>query len=182
MDIAIFDFVIGNADRHGANLISGVHPITGEQKIIGIDHGLSFPNSEKFEWADYANSLRGFWSEAITHGADVDCSAKFKKSVTNPGTRKKLITTLSKSVLTIEEQKGTLKRFDQVAEHIGKNGSLTGHGFRDLLHNNFKGTKPEDLETPHEIESYSSHGVHVVPDSKPPDTKWNHIFSGLLDD
>lgn len=180
MDVAYFDFVIGNTDRQGGNLISGVDPIKSQQKVIGFDHGLSCPDTEKFQWSDYSNTLGGWWSEAMVHGSDVDCSDKFKKALGDPKSRDKLIGKLSKSKLNIEEQKGVLKRFDKIKTHLDKYGSLNGHGLKEILSDHFVGNKPEGITHPKDIQPYSSHGVQVLSNG-PKDTKWDHVFSGLLD-
>ena len=51
--IALLDAVIGNADRHGGNLLDGE-----DGSVIAIDHGLSFPE---------ASGPSGAWNEQVLH-------------------------------------------------------------------------------------------------------------------
>ena len=45
-DKIALDFIMGNTDRHGGNMFVG-EGHNGEMTMLGIDHGLSFPNDNK---------------------------------------------------------------------------------------------------------------------------------------
>ncbi len=58
-DIALFDSIIDNKDRHGGNLMVRRQPGPGERHIIAIDHGLAFPdpNSKDNTHTSYCNRI-----------------------------------------------------------------------------------------------------------------------------
>lgn len=54
-DKALFDFIIGNADRHGGNFL---HKVTkdGKSEMLAFDHGFTFPSSNSIhQMMDYHN-------------------------------------------------------------------------------------------------------------------------------
>ena len=136
MDLAVFDFIIGNTDRHGLNYFVGKNSKTGEFKLNGIDHGLAFPNSTKFSFNDFKNSFAGLWNHAVRHGQNIDCTDKFKKVLTDRSTAQHLDSLLEKSQLTEIEQKGVRDRYISVVAHLRMGGTLKGNDLLDLLKSN----------------------------------------------
>ena len=45
LDFLVANGIIGNTDRHGGNIMVGVDPITGKQRIVPIDNGLALFNA-----------------------------------------------------------------------------------------------------------------------------------------
>jgi hypothetical protein len=154
MDMAFFDFVIGNSDRHGNNFYVGENPDSKERTFVGIDHGLSFPSSEKLLFADFSNTLNSMWTCALVHGEDVDCSEKFKSSVLSDTAHSQIRDKLSKSKLTDTEKQGVLSRLQKVKETLTKAGSLKGKDLRTLLVDHVHGTDadghPWQIPAPYE--------------------------------
>jgi hypothetical protein len=138
MDLAFFDYIIGNSDRHGNNYFVGKNDRTKSFKIMGIDHGLSFPNETKFSWRDYKTSMLGLWNHAAMHGKNVDCSEAFKKVIMDPSTQGRLEKVLSGSVLTAAERTSTMERFGHVKDQLMKSRKLTGVDLMQLLKSNLK--------------------------------------------
>ena len=54
-DKALFDFIIGNADRHGGNFLHKVDK-SGNSTMLAFDHGFTFPSSNSiYQFMDYHN-------------------------------------------------------------------------------------------------------------------------------
>ena len=48
-DVAVFDMIYANLDRHSKNILVEKDPITGKYKVIPIDHGSALPDPENLE-------------------------------------------------------------------------------------------------------------------------------------
>ncbi len=67
-EIAVFDMIYFNMDRHSGNLLLGEEdPETGKVPLIPIDHGLGLPNKETL----YMNSGRLLETQNTLMGADI---------------------------------------------------------------------------------------------------------------
>jgi len=54
-DKALFDFIIGNADRHGGNFLHKIKK-DGNSEMLAFDHGFTFPSSNSiYQFMDYHN-------------------------------------------------------------------------------------------------------------------------------
>jgi hypothetical protein len=155
MDLACFDYIIGNTDRHASNFFIGGSDETG-YKMAGIDHGLSFPNETKFNKTDFAQSFNGLWKLANTVGANIECSPQFKEHMLNDATKSNFQTVLDKSALNDNERRGVMERLDHIQKHIKTNGSLTGSSLQTIINSNSKTFVP--VKAPETIEV--AKGVH----------------------
>jgi hypothetical protein len=138
MDLAFLDFIIGNADRHGNNLFVGTNPKTKEQKYIGIDHGLSFPSSNKLFEPDYESTLN-FWEKVVRHGFDIDCSNEFKNAIKSKDIEATIQNHLQHSSLTPEESEGVMHRLGIVRQNLQKEGKLTGNILGEIIVDHLEG-------------------------------------------
>ncbi len=66
---AIFDFIIGNTDRHIGNMAIGKNKESGNYEMLAFDHGLTFPNNnDKYMNGNDYITQHGFNSK-MTKGA-----------------------------------------------------------------------------------------------------------------
>jgi len=117
LDVALFDFITGNTDRNGANFF--IRP--DNNKIIGIDNGLSFPAHKK----DSLSSDSYKTEEVLWNSAFASTKAKLSKSfidkLKNPKTFSKITKLLLNSNIENESKFASLFRLSAVMEHIQKN-------------------------------------------------------------
>lgn len=109
---AMFDYVIGNEDRHKGNWL------IGNDKMQLIDHGLSFPNKGDFSYgkAGGGNAYDNFMFEVakreVRGGEKISISELGKPFVEN---KEKILDALKRTGIESEAIKGVASRIDRIA-------------------------------------------------------------------
>lgn len=148
MDIAFYDFAIGNMDRREGNVLIGSSEDGSSHKLAGFDHGLSIPAFTKLYSPDTKRTLDGLWGYATVDGKDIQASDTFKQKLLDPDTRGKLESRLKETDLTDTERTGVLERHDMLSSHLKSTGSLNGTDLLHLIKNNSLGyTAPISADT-----------------------------------
>jgi len=135
LDVALFDFIIGNTDRHSGNIFlktSVPKKIDDKSKLqydlSPIDHGLSFPVHKENEITpDYTNSMSFLWDFIINPaGKNAKISDDFLDALSNKGTYKGFEKILANSSIEPEAKKAALFRLKSTMDIIKtKNKTMT---------------------------------------------------------
>ena len=124
----LFDYVIWNTDRHGANLL-----INGE-RVVAIDNGLSFVNSRQRWLKTYYNR------EVIDKNIPSEVVSKFKNFLADAELKKTLSDLLSEH-LTKEEVGSCMARIERVGEVVTNKKGQMSEIFKDKYKLDFNPSK-----------------------------------------
>ena len=131
MDVAVFDFIVGNTDRSGSNMFIR----NDNNNIVGIDNALSFPVHQRDALSsDYVKTAELMWKNSFLSG-DAKMSNKLMKSITSEKTFNKIAERLLNSNIEDEAKFGALFRLSALDEYISKNKvkSFTSFDFANVL-------------------------------------------------
>lgn len=180
MDIAVIDYIAGNQDRHDGNMFIGRNS-DGEHKLIGFDHGLSFPNDKEFLAPnEIRNNLGGLWTYAMIDGNHLGLSSDMKNRLADPNTQTIIEKMIEKSTLSEASKKGAIARYKDVANHIAKHSDITGSNLYDIVSQNTIGWREataaaaswKRFENPqvmqHQIRTKTSAPKTIKPRTQPP--------------
>ncbi len=115
----VFDFIIGNTDRHAGNYYVGKKG--NKAHVLMIDHGLAFPNKAEVFYGDWFNTI-GNWERGLENKGSKPISAKFQDGIMRFD-NDKFRETAAKAGLDSRSAEATITRVSQLKEYIQrKNG------------------------------------------------------------
>jgi hypothetical protein len=145
LDLSVFDYIVGNADRHGKNFFAGTNPETGECAFIGSSHILCFPNETHFFYPDYVDSINGLWKITHAFGQDVPISDTLAEKLRDTSIVDQVKQVMEGVGLKNQEKAGVLARLKKVQARFEQNQTLKGSDLIDILNKSVYGA--EKLKT-----------------------------------
>lgn len=144
MDVVLFDFITGNADRNASNF----YIRKDNNHIIGIDNGLSFPVQKHDALSSDAYKTSKILWKAAFSSPDAKISNEFMTKLKDFKTFDKISKILLKSKIEPDAKYSTLFRLSALMEHIKKNNMQTFDSidFATLLHPFIKNMEIKDTK------------------------------------
>ena len=121
-DKALFDFIVGNADRHGGNFLHKKLK-SGTSEMLAFDHGFTFPSSNSiYQFMDYYNQEK--FDNAMK---DVQFTEQMVENVKNfvNGQEYKNIVSMIENKIGKKEAGAFKERISLVYDKIVNNGAKT---------------------------------------------------------
>ena len=157
LDVALFDFITGNTDRHAGNVYlrrtaNKNTPDDEDANISPIDHGLSFPVHAKDEIThDYTNTATFLWSALFNpSGKNAKISESFLKKLSSERTFVDFVKRINNSSIEKEAKDASIYRLRAVMDIVKKKN----HANRMLKNPVYaQHATPSELKTGLEISS-----------------------------